>query len=93
MTGFIAVHCGNYCKNIKIFSLNIILYLKKTGAGYHRTDLRSKYKKLCREACKVATRILNAGGSAFLACQTAVMSKYIEVRIKTSAKTMFLFQF
>ncbi|GLV31912.1 Taspase 1 [Carabus blaptoides fortunei] len=43
------------------------------GAGYHKAELYPNYKKLCKKACLAATNTLNGGGTAFLACQVAVM--------------------
>lgn len=44
------------------------------GAGYHKPEWYSNYKKLCRKACVAASNTLNSGGTAFLACEVAVMS-------------------
>lgn len=85
MTGFIAVHCGKYQKIL----LSYHFKYEFSGAGYHKTSLRPKYKKLCKEACKAAARILNAGGSAFLACETAVMSTHSHILRSTLTNNHF----
>jgi taspase, threonine aspartase, 1 len=42
-----------------------------TGAGNYVNE--ENYKLLCKKACRMANEVLDAGGSALEACETAIV--------------------
>lgn len=73
MDGFVAVHTGKFIFFLILnkFMVKCIQY-RLTGAGNCLNE--TKYKKICKESCRIAVDTLRGGGSALEACEAAIIA-------------------